>query len=57
MLLRKRLASPPVPPADAPLREPDWVGFDIEDRFVIGYGLDYSGLYRNLPYLAALGQA
>ncbi|HUU92140.1 MAG TPA: phosphoribosyltransferase family protein [Phycisphaerae bacterium] len=56
VLLRKRLASPPAPSADAPLREPDWVGFDIEDRFVIGYGLDYNGLYRNLPYLAALRQ-
>jgi len=55
VLLRKRLALPPVP-SDAPLREPDWVGFDIEDRFVIGYGLDHNGLYRNLPYLAALRQ-
>jgi len=30
---------------------------NIEDRFVIGYGLDHNGLYRNLPYLAALRQA
>jgi hypoxanthine phosphoribosyltransferase len=36
---------------------PDWVGFDIPDRFVIGYGLDYRGRYRNLPYLALLDQA
>ena len=36
---------------------PDWVGFDIPDRFVIGYGLDYCGRYRNLPYLALLRQA
>jgi len=33
---------------------PDWVGFDIPDRFVVGYGLDYCGRYRNLPYLALL---
>ena len=32
----------------------DWVGFDIEDRFVVGYGLDYAGAYRNLPYIADL---
>lgn len=30
-------------------------GFDVEKgEFVIGYGLDYKGLYRNLPYIAAL---
>lgn len=29
-------------------------GFTIEDRFVIGYGLDLEGRYRNLPYIAAL---
>jgi hypoxanthine phosphoribosyltransferase len=34
--------------------EPDWIGFDIPDEFVVGYGLDYDDLYRNLPYLAAL---
>jgi hypoxanthine phosphoribosyltransferase len=33
---------------------PDFVGFDIPDQFVIGYGLDYNDLYRNLPYLAVL---
>ncbi|MCB0577017.1 MAG: hypoxanthine phosphoribosyltransferase [Saprospiraceae bacterium] len=27
----------------------DYVGFDIEDQFVVGYGLDYEGLGRNLP--------
>ncbi|MEK6674884.1 MAG: hypoxanthine phosphoribosyltransferase [Planctomycetota bacterium] len=32
----------------------DFVGFDIEDEFVVGYGLDYDGLYRNLPYVAVL---
>jgi hypoxanthine phosphoribosyltransferase len=30
------------------------VGFTIEDRFVVGYGLDYEGRYRNLPYLAVV---
>jgi hypoxanthine phosphoribosyltransferase len=34
--------------------EPDWVGFDIPDVFVVGYGLDFAGKYRNLPYVAAL---
>jgi len=34
--------------------EPDLVGFDIPDQFVVGYGLDYGDLYRNLPYIAAL---
>jgi hypoxanthine phosphoribosyltransferase len=34
--------------------EPDFVGFDIPDEFVVGYGLDYQDAYRNLPYVAAL---
>lgn len=29
----------------------DYLGFEIEDKFVIGYGLDYNGLYRELPYI------
>ena len=33
---------------------PNHVGFEIPDRFVVGYGLDYDDLYRNLPYIAAL---
>jgi hypoxanthine phosphoribosyltransferase len=33
----------------------EYVGFDIEDHFVIGYGLDYAELYRNLPYIGVLG--
>ena len=32
----------------------DYVGFTIEDRFVVGYGLDYAEQYRNLPYIAVL---
>ena len=35
---------------------PDFVAFDIPDEFVVGYGLDYEDMYRNLPYLAALDQ-
>lgn len=32
----------------------DIVGFEIPDEFVVGYGLDYAGEYRNLPYVAVL---
>ena len=32
----------------------DYVGFTIEDRFVVGYGLDYAEKYRNLSYIAVL---
>jgi hypoxanthine phosphoribosyltransferase len=32
----------------------DHIGFTIPDEFVIGYGLDYAGQYRNLPYVAVL---
>jgi len=34
--------------------EPDYVVFDIPNRFVVGFGLDYDGRYRDLPYVAAL---
>jgi len=34
--------------------QPDFVGFDIPDMFVVGYGLDYNDRYRNLPYIAEL---
>jgi len=36
--------------------EPDFAAFDIPDEFVVGYGLDYEDMYRNLPYLAMLEQ-
>ncbi|MGH7273019.1 MAG: hypoxanthine phosphoribosyltransferase [Nitrospiria bacterium] len=32
----------------------DYVGFSIPDKYVVGYGLDYQGKYRNLPYIAVL---
>src|ERR671910_1746554 len=32
----------------------EYIGFTIEDKFVVGYGLDYSEQYRNLPYIAVL---
>ena len=32
----------------------DYVGFEVEDLFVIGYGLDYDQKYRNLPYISCL---
>ena len=32
----------------------DYIGFDIPNEFVLGYGLDYDELYRNLPYIAVL---
>jgi len=32
----------------------DYTGFQIPDRFVVGYGLDYAQLYRNLPYVGIL---
>jgi hypoxanthine phosphoribosyltransferase len=36
---------------DVPLR---YKGFDLPDRFVVGWGLDYAGAYRHLPFLAEL---
>jgi hypoxanthine phosphoribosyltransferase len=32
----------------------DYLGFEIEDKFVIGFGLDYAGRYRELPYIGVL---
>jgi hypoxanthine phosphoribosyltransferase len=34
----------------------DYIGFTIEDRFVVGYGLDYVEKYRNLPHIAVLDE-
>jgi hypoxanthine phosphoribosyltransferase len=39
--------------ADVPI---DYMGFDIPNEFVVGYGLDYGELYRNLPYIGVLKQ-
>jgi hypoxanthine phosphoribosyltransferase len=36
---------------DVPLK---YTGFDLPDRFVVGYGLDFKGAYRHLPFLAEL---
>ena len=33
---------------------PDYVGLEIPDEFVVGYGLDYNEIYRNLPYIGIL---
>jgi hypoxanthine phosphoribosyltransferase len=46
LLVKQRRQAVPV--------RPDFVAFEIPDLFVVGYGLDYRDLYRNLPYLAAL---
>ena len=32
----------------------DYIGFSINDEFVVGYGLDYNEKYRNLPYIGYL---
>lgn len=34
--------------------EADYVGFEVPDVFVVGYGLDYNEYYRNLPYVAVM---
>jgi hypoxanthine phosphoribosyltransferase len=47
VLLRKTGKAPPEIKVDL-------VGFDIEDRFVVGYGLDYNNLYRNYPHIGVL---
>ena len=47
MLLRKRRPEA----MDFPV---DYVGFDIPDEFVVGYGLDYDDYYRNLPDIGVL---
>lgn len=47
VLLRKPSKAPPDVGAD-------FVGFDVEDVFVVGYGLDYDDLYRNYPHIGVL---
>lgn len=47
VLLRKPAKAPP----DVPV---DFVGFDIEDAFVVGYGLDFDDHYRNYPHIGVL---
>ena len=34
--------------------EPDYCGFIVEEEYVVGYGLDYDGRYRSLPYIGVL---
>lgn len=36
--------------------EPDYYGFEVDDKFLIGYGLDYEGYYRNLKYIGYVEQ-
>ncbi|MEO6053690.1 MAG: hypoxanthine phosphoribosyltransferase [Chthoniobacterales bacterium] len=47
VLLQKRIAR-------TPLIEADYMGFEIENEFVVGYGLDYREYYRNLPFIGVL---
>jgi hypoxanthine phosphoribosyltransferase len=47
VLLRKKLDIPKIVDAD-------YVGFDIPNEFVVGYGLDYNERYRNLPFIGVL---
>lgn len=41
----------------AKVLDPQYVGFHIPDRFVVGYGLDYAQFYRNLPYIGVLKES
>jgi hypoxanthine phosphoribosyltransferase len=45
------LSKPEARRQQAPL---DYVGFEIPNEFVVGYGLDHAERYRNLPYIAVL---
>ena len=47
VLLRKKIPSAMEVPCD-------FVGFDIDDEFVVGYGLDYDGYYRNFPDIGVI---
>ncbi|MEG1141870.1 MAG: hypoxanthine phosphoribosyltransferase [Clostridia bacterium] len=35
----------------------DYVGFVIEDKFIVGYGIDWAEKYRNLPYIGVVGES
>jgi hypoxanthine phosphoribosyltransferase len=35
----------------------DWVGFEVPDEFVAGYGLDFAEVYRNLPFIGVLKES
>lgn len=35
----------------------DYIGYVIEDKFIVGYGIDYDEKYRNLPYIAIVEEA
>ena len=37
--------------------EGDYIGFTVDDRFIVGYGLDYDQRYRQLPYISYLSQS
>lgn len=37
--------------------EADYIGFEIQDEFVVGYGLDFDGRYRNLPFIGVLKES
>ena len=41
-------------PHEEDIIQPQYTGFSIPDRFVVGYGLDYAQKYRNLPYIGVL---
>jgi hypoxanthine phosphoribosyltransferase len=41
-------------PHEEDIIQPQYTGFTIPDRFVVGYGLDYAQKYRNLPYIGVL---
>jgi hypoxanthine phosphoribosyltransferase len=44
-------------PARSRVKVPiDYLGFTVEDEFLVGYGLDFAGRYRNLPYIGVLEQ-